>query len=334
METYPRAVDALQKTVTLDGNYKAAYHSLALAYLGQQELRKARDAARAALKLDANYQPAISLLEAIDPSFTPPETQAATPSEPEQPSRMPSNATDVKKQYERGEAFLNNGQYNEAAAAFKRVIKADPNFADAHYSLGVAYLEMGALDDAKTAAEEASRLKGDRQLIHELLTAIRHIETNQRRERFWKKSLSYTTVLGIIGILAFFLWPKPAPPDPILSIIASLEEPSGNGFLDAGETGRIRLTISNKGGPARNVELRFEPPSIAGLTFRKPTMIPELRQNSIETIRIPITADRRVRGRDQAMEIQLFGENRTLLTTNDFSFTIIPATPEPERPRR
>ena len=334
METYPRAVDALQKTVTLDRNYKVAYHSLALAYLGQQELGKARDAARDTLKLDANYQPAISLLEAIDPSFTPPETQAATPSEPEQPSRMPSNATDVKKQYERGEAFLNNGQYNEAAAAFKRVIKADPNFADAHYSLGVAYLEMGALDDAKTAAEEASRLKGDRQLIHELLTAIRHIETNQRRERFWKKSLSYTTVLGIIGILAFFLWPKPAPPDPILSIIASLEEPSGNGFLDAGETGRIRLTISNKGGPARNVELRFEPPSIAGLTFRKPTMIPELRQNSIETIRIPITADRRVRGRDQAMEIQLFGENRTLLTTNDFSFTIIPVTPEPERPRR
>lgn len=433
METYPRAVDALQKAVTLDRNYKAAYHSLALAYLGQQELGKARDTARDALKLDANYQPALSLLEAIDPSFTPPEIQAATPSEPEQPvkpqptlklrqethhelgtayrdskmyteaitefqkaidldsdfvaahtslgeiylemgqldkaenaanaalridansqparqllddirqarpiqstqpSRMPSNATDVKKQYERGEAFLNNGQYNEAAAAFKRVIKADPNFADAHYSLGVAYLEMGALNDAKTAAEEASKLKVDRQLIHELLTAIRHVETNQRRERFWKKSLSYTAVLGIIGILAFFLWPKPAPPDPILSIIVSLEEPSGNGFLDAGETGRIRLTISNKGGPARNVELRFEPPSIAGLTFRKPTMIPELRQNSIETIRIPITADKKVQGRDQALEIQLFGENRTLLTTNEFCFTIIPVTPEPERPRR
>ena len=431
METYSRAVDALRKTITLDRSYKAAHHALALAYLGQQELGKAREAARDALKLDANYQPARSLLEAIDPSFTPSETQAAMPSEPEQPAKQQpaakprqqthyelgiayrdakmhteaiaefrkaidmdpnfaaahvglgevyletgrlddaetaanaalridatsqparqllndikqvrstqspqptgtsSNVVDVKKHYERGEAFLNNGQYNEASAAFKRAIKADPDFADAHYSLGVAYLEMGALDDAKTAAEEASKLKADRQLVHELLTAIRQVETSQRRQKFWKKGLFYATVLGIIAVVAFFLWPKPVPPPvPNLSIAAALEEPSGNGFLDAGEKVRLRLTISNKGGTARNVELRFEPPSIAGLRFRKPTLIPELKKNSIETIRIPITADKKVQGRDQSLQIQLFGEDRTLLTTQNFSFKIIPKTRGPVR---
>ena len=434
METYPRAVDALQKTIALDSTYKAAHHSLALAYLGQQELGKARDAARDALKLDPNYQPGRSLLEAIDPSFTPSETQTTTPSEPEQPanrqivvkprqethyelgiaykdSKMhteaiaefqkainldqdfiaayislgevylemkqlddaenaantalkieansqsarqllgdirqarlpqptqptdtPSNVTDVKKHYERGEAFLNNKQYNEAAAAFKRVIKADPDFADAHYGLGVAYLEMGALEDAKTAAEEASKLKVDRQLVHELFTAIKHVEISQRREKFWKKGLSYTAVLGVIAVVAFFLWPKPEPsPDPDLSIAPYLEEPSGNGFLDAGETGRLRLTISNRGGTAHNVELRFEPPSIAGLRFRKPTIIPELSENSMETIRIHITADKKVQGRDQALEIQLFGEDRTLLATKNFSFKIIPPIPDPVPPPR
>ena len=434
METYSRAVDALRKTITLDRSYKAAHHALALAYLGQQDLGKARDAARDALKLDVNYQPARALLEAIDPSFTPSETQPATPPEPEQPAKqqpttkprqethyelgtayrdskmsteaiaefrkaidmdpdfaaayislgevyletgrlddaetaanaalridanseparqllddikqvrstqslqptgISANASDVKKHYERGEAFLNNGQYNEASAAFKRAIKADPDFADAHYSLGVAYLEVGALDDAKTAAEEALRLKADRQLVHELLTAIKVVETTQHRQKFWKKGLFYATVLGIIAVVAFFLWPKPVPPPvPNLSIAAALEEPSGNGFLDAGEKVRLRLTISNKGGTARNVKLRFEPPSIAGLRFRKPTLIPELKKNSIETIRIPITADKKVRGRDQVLEIQLFGENRTLLATKNFSFTIIPETPDPERPRR
>ena len=435
METYSRAVDALQKTITLDRSYKAAHHTLALAYLGQQELGKAREAARDALKLDVNYQPARSLLEAIDPSFTPPETQSATPPEREQPiqqqsvakprqethyelgiayrdSKMhteaiaefrkaidmdpdfavaymglgevyletgrlddaetaanaalridatsqparqllndikqvrstqspqptgtSSNVVDVKKHYERGEAFLNNGQYNEASAAFKRAIKADPNFADAHYSLGVAYLEMGALDDAKTTAEEASKLKADPQLVHELLTAIKVVERSLRKRKLWKKGLSYAAILGIIAVVAFLVFKRkpPVPPPPIPSIAASLEEPSGNGFLDAGEKVRLRLTISNKGGTARNVELRFEPPSIAGLRFSKPTIIPELSQNSIETIRIPITADKKIQGRDQALEIQLFGEDRKLLATKRFSFTIIPATPDPERPGR
>ena len=436
METYSRAVDALQKTITLDRSYKAAHHTLALAYLGQQELGKAREAARDALKLDVNYQPARSLLEAIDPSFTPSETQPATPPEPEQPAKQQptpkprqethyelgiayrnakmhteaiaefrkaidmdpdfaaaymglgevyletgrlddaentanaalridansqsarqllddikqvrstqspqptgasSNVVDVKKHYERGEAFLNNGQYNEASAAFKRAIKADPNFADAHYSLGVAYLEMGALDDAKTTAEEASKLKADPQLVHELLTTIKVVERSLRKRKLWKKGLSYAAILGIIAVVAFFVFkPKPPVPPPIpdLSIAASLEEPSGNGFLDAGEKVRLRLTISNKGGTARNVELRFEPPSIAGLRFSKPTIIPELSQNSIETIRIPITADKKIQGRDQALEIQLFGEDRKLLATKRFSFTIIPATPDPERPGR
>ncbi len=436
METYRRAVDALQKTTTLDRNYKAAYHALALAYLGQQELGKARDAARDALELDPNYQPARSLLEAIDPSFTPSETQSATPSEPAQPVKQQpavkprqethyelgiaykdskmyteaitefqkvidldpdftaahaslgevylemgrlddaenaanaalkidansqparqllddirrvrstqspqpigtsSNVADVTKHHERGEAFLNNKQYNEATAAFKRAIKADPDFADAHYGLGVAYLEMGALDDAKTAAEEASRLKADRQLVHELLIAIKVVERSLRRRRLWKKRLSYAVVLGVIAVVAFLVFnhkPPVPPPDPDLSIAVSLEEPSGNGFLDAGEKVCLRLTISNKGGTARNVELRFEPPSIAGLRFRKPTLIPELKKNSIETIRIPITANKKVQGRNQALEIQLFGENRTLLATKNFSFKIIPATPDPIPPRR
>lgn len=367
METYPRAVEAFQQTIALDATNKTAHHSLALAYLGNQELGKARDAARDALKLDPNYQPAISLLEAIDPSFTRPKTQHVVPSDDTvnnaldevintdtnsqptdqisdntnqtQPSEStkttdtPSNTSDGQKHYERGEAFLNNGQYNEAAAAFKRAIKADPNFADAHYSLGIAYLEMDAYDDAKIEAEKASKLKVDRHLIHELLSTISHLETSERRRKFWKKRLTYAAVLGVIAVIAFLVFrPKPEfslVPD--ISIAAHLEEPSGNGFLDAGETAHLRLIIRNMGGPAHNVELRFEPPSIAGLRFRKPTLIPELKKDIVETIRIPITADKKVKGRDQALEIQLFGENRTLLVAQNFSFKIIPETPSPIR---
>ena len=437
METYSRAVDALQKTITLDRSYKAAHHTLALAYLGQQELGKAREAARDALKLDANYQPARSLLEAIDPNFTSSETQPVMPSEPEQsvkqqpivkprqethyelgiayrdakmhteaiaefrkaidldpdfiaahvglgevyletgrlddaetaanaalridansqparqllddirqvrstqspqPTGTSSNVVDVKKHYERGEAFLNNGQYNEAAAAFKRAIKADPDFADAHYSLGVAYLEMGALDDAKTAAEEASRLKADRQLVHELLTAIKVVETSQHRRKLWKKGVFYTAILGItaLGIFAVFKlgplnmeipWNPEIPP--LLSIEAALEEPSGNGFLDAGEIAHLNLTISNNGGIARNLRLRVEPGYITGLRYKQPAQISQLSKNSAALIAIRVTADKKVQGRTQSLEIQLFKKDGRLVGTKNFTFTILPAPQKP-----
>ena len=322
---HTEAIVEFQKAIDVDPDFVAAHISLGKAYLEMEQLDKAANTVNTALRIDANSQPARQLLDDIR-QVRPPERAQST----DVPSQMP----DARKHYERGEAFLNNKQYNEATATFKRSIKADPNFADAHYGLSIAYLEMGALDDAKTAAEEASRLKANRQLVHELLTAIKHAETSLSKRKIWEKRLSYAAILGVVIVAIVLFWPRPQPVLPNLSIAVALEEPSRNGFLDAGETGRIRATISNKGGTARNVELRLEPSSIAGLTFRKPTMIPELSENSIETVRITITAARKIKGRDQSLQIQLFGEDRTLLAAQDFSFKIIPIIPDPELPRR
>ncbi len=466
-ESYRHAIDALQKTIELDPTHKAAHHALAVAYLGQQKLRKARNAANEALKLDPNYRPSLSLLEAIDPSFTPPETHTPTPPEPNKsptsqpgiksrpqthcelgivyrnakmhkeavaefqkaidldpnfvaahtnlggiylemerlddaeqaakaalridalshparqlldaikearppaPERTEStdmvlHTSDAKKHYDRGEAFLKNKQYNEAASAFTKAIKADPNFADAHCGLGIAYLELGVLDDATKAVEEASRLKANRQLVHELLTTIKRTEARLRRRKTWKKVMAYTAILGVLavaGVVGYYkVWPwvdeqlnpnsqasqvnqqttkksQETTPDPI-EVGVYLEEPSlssRNGSLDAGERARLLLTITNKGSAVYNVELRvepLEPPSTAGLTFSNTRRIPELK-DSIQTIRIPITAAKNIKGRNQSLQIQLFGENKTTpLAYKNFSFKIIPSTPKPERPSR
>ena len=171
----------------MDPDFVAAHTSLGEGYLEVGQLDAAENAAKAALRIDANSQPAHQLLDDIRTSPPCPNASANQ----QMQTSTPSDAPDAKKYYERGEAFLNNKQYNEASAAFKRAIKADPNFADAHYGLSIAYLEMGAFDDAKTAAEEASRLKANRQLVHELLTAIKHAETSLHRRKIWKKRLSY-----------------------------------------------------------------------------------------------------------------------------------------------
>ena len=446
METYSRAVDALQKTITLDRSYKAAHHALALAYLGQQDLGKAREAARDALKLDVNYQPARSLLEAIDPSFTPSETQSATPPEPEQPAKQqptpkprqethyelgiayrnakmhteaiaefrkaidldpdfaaaymglgevyletgrlddaentanaalridansqparqllddirqtrpptprqteptksasppPADTPDAQQDLERGLVFLNSRQYNQAAAAFKRVIKVDANSIEAHYGLGQAYLEIGAFDDAKAATDEVLRRNPNHQQAREFLQIIRFARNIERNQKIRKKVLSYAAIFGIIAVCVFVAIrldlipsPIPSPTPPNLSINASLEEPSGNGFLDAGEEGWVKLTITNEGGTARNIEVRFEPASIAGLRFKKPKPLSKVSENGQEAIRISITADKNVKGRNQKLQIQVFGKSgwfgkKEPLATKEFSFKIIPTLQKP-----
>ena len=174
---------------------------------------------------------------------------------------------------------------------------------------------------------------------------IKFARNIERNRRIRKKVLSYVAILGIIVVAAFVAirlnlisW-STSSVSPNASIAAALEEPSGNDFLDAGETGRIKLTITNKGSTVRDVEIRFEPVSIAGLRLKKPAPIPKLSANSKETIRISITANKNVKGRTQKLQIQLFGKTelfgkKEAITTQDFSFKIIPTTPDPVRPGR
>ena len=447
MEVYPRAVPSLEKTVALDPNHKAAYHALALAYLGQQELGKARDAAREALKIDANYQPVHSLLEAIDPSYKPPEIADTPPSEMEQPrdpqpdtksrqqmhyelgaayldSKMhaeaiaefqkaididpdfvaahislgtvylevgqlddaenaakaalrgdadsqparqllenikharpirpepaptkqtptPTDPPDTKQNLERGLVFLNSRQYDQAAAAFKRVIKADASSVEAHYGLGQAYLEIGAFDDAKAAADTVLMLNPNHQKARELIQVIQFASNIEKNRKIWKKVLPYAAILAVI-IVGIFVEMKyeviPWPNENLnLSITEiTLKDPSRNGFLDAGETANLTLSIQNNGGTARDIEVRVQPASIPGVGFKNSFLLQKFKKRTSETIRFSMTADKNVKGRKQPLQIQLFGRSgwfgkKEPLAIKDFSIKIIPDTPDPIPPRR
>lgn len=339
-QMHAEAIAEFQKATDIDSGFLPAYVSLGAIYLEMGQLDDAEGAATAALKIDADSEPARQLLENIEQARpVPPEP------EPTESTPPPTDPPDAKQDLERGFVFLNNRQYDQAAAAFKRVIKTDANSIEAHYGLGQAYLEIGAFDDATVAADAVLRLNPNHNQARELLQVIKFARNIERNRRIRKKVLSYAVILGIIVVATFVAirlnlipWPTSSVP-PNASIAAALEEPSGNGFLDAGETGRIRLTITNSGGTARNIQVRFEPSSIAGLRLKKPAPIPKLSKDSQETIRISITADKNVKGRTQKLQIQLFGKTelfgkKEAITTQDFSFKIIPTTPDPVRPGR
>ena len=447
METSPRAVSSLEKTIALDPNHTAAHHALALSYLGQQELGKARDAARDTLKIDANYQPASALLEAIDPSFKPPETQDTTQPDPRQSidaqpdaksrqqmhyelgaayldSKMPAEAiaefqkaididpdfvaaymslgtiylemgqlddaenaakealrintdseparqllddieqtrpvrpepeptkqtptptapSDTKQDLERGVVFLSSRQYDQAAAAFKRVIKADASSIEAHFGLGQAYLEIGAFNDAKAAADTVLMLNPNHQKARELIQVIKFASNIEKNKKIRKKILPYAAILAVIVVGIFvemkyeiIPWPNPNLNLSITEI--TLKDPSRNGFLDAGETANLTLSIENNGGTARDIEVRVQPASIPGVVFKNSVLLQKLKKKTGETIRISMTADKNVKGREQPLQIQLFGKNgwfgkKEPLAVKDSSVKIIPDTPDPVLPRR
>ena len=338
---HTEAIAEFKKAIDLDPDFTVAHISLGTVYLEMGQLDDAENAAKAALRIDADSQSARQLLDDIEqarPVRPEPEPTKQTPT--------PTDPSDTKQDLERGLVFLNNKQYDQAAAAFKRVIKADASSVEAHYGLGQAYLEIGAFDDAKTAADTVLRLNPNHQKARELLQVIKFARNIDRNQKTRKKVLSYAAILGILAVCVFAAVRSDiiscnGPLPPKLSIAASLEEPSGNGFLDAGEAARIKLIIRNNGGTARNIQVRYdplEPRSIAGLRIKKPEPIPKLNNKGEKTVRIPITADKNVKGRNQKLQIQIhgkagfFGKMEPLAIT-EVSFKIIPALQKPA-PRR
>ena len=373
LENFARAVDVLQKTVALDRTHQAALHALALSYFGLHELENARNAAQDALEIDPNYQPAKSLLKAIDPSFTDipnsdsSETQD-TPSEQEtdiiepqpasetqQEDKRDTEATveqsespvqdesEIQKDLDRGLIFLSNRQYNNAAAAYERVIEADPNCIDAHYGLGQTYLEVGAFDDAKSAAEEALKLEPRHKPSLELLETIVYFLNLEKNRKKRKKAIIYVAILLIIGIGMFTLYQygfifnsdkketliinkptaPPKPTTPVLSVYSSLDEPSGNGLIDAGELATLKLTITNTGGYANDIIVRITPKSINGLNLKDLTKSLDIRKEKRVSV-LEIKADNTVKGFEKTLQIQLLDKNQKHLVTKNFKIKTVP----------
>ena len=196
-----------------------------------------------------------------------------------------------------GIAYYYTQDYEAARDAFKEGISIDPQLKHLYYNLGSAYFKLKEFDDAKGAAEKVLKMDPNYESAHELLNAI----------------------------------PKALIP-PRLSIEKiSLIEPSGEGFLDAGEKAHIKFTVKNSGGTASDIRAHLKSDSMVGLNYN-PQTISTLYQNKSKTIRIPIVAYRTVKGkRNRKVEIRLREKNGKLLVSRTFYFTTRPSLLKPIR---
>lgn len=311
------AIAEFQRAIDLDIDFAEAHLRLAEIYLELGELDQAETAANTALKIDPNLQEAHQLLEVIKKARPAPEPEPKQDPPTPEPKKQTKTEREspVEQDFRRGLAFLGNGQYNEAAAAFKRVIKVEPSRIDAHFGLVQAYLELGAFESAKAARLTALDIDNTHQELRDFLSLIQKAEKVEKRKKLWKKIRAYiaaAVILAILGVAIFKIWietPEARPIDVKIAVV--LEEPtfSKNGVLDAGERARLVLTITNSGDALQNVQIRFLPESIPDVAFDQPSPI---SIDGLKTVSIPIRASQKVNSRVESLEIQLH-ENGELL---------------------
>ena len=185
LENYPRALDNLQKTISLDPRNKEAHHSLALTYLGLGKLDNARNAAKEALSIDPNYQPAKTLLEAIDPTYkadsndSTVDTQDTTTKETDATKdSTPTAQPRHEAHYTTGMAYLDAGKIDESISEFQKALDLKPDYANAHLGLAKAYIQNGQLDDAESSIQEVLRIDPNSQEAKQLLSEIKGERSN------------------------------------------------------------------------------------------------------------------------------------------------------------
>ena len=81
----------------------------------------------------------------------------------EKPSGMQrgddTSAIDIKKINEKGVEYGKKGMYDEAIIEFQKVAAMEPNMANIHYNLGLAYKKKGMVAEAEKEFTEYERLK-------------------------------------------------------------------------------------------------------------------------------------------------------------------------------
>ena len=81
------------------------------------------------------------------------------------------NPDDAEAHYNLGIAYGESSKWKEEIEAYKQAIKIDPDYADAHYNLGIAYALL--INDRGSALEQYKILKSlDSEKANELFNMI------------------------------------------------------------------------------------------------------------------------------------------------------------------
>ncbi len=111
---------------------------------------------------------------------------------------MPDPRQTAEDHYYRALDFYAEGRHDDAVAAYKEAIAADPSFTEAMHGLARAYQDMDRLDDAIAIAHRIAEIDPDDVLAHTSLSILyqkkgmipeAEAEGNKARVLGWKQQL-------------------------------------------------------------------------------------------------------------------------------------------------
>lgn len=100
--------------------------------------------------------------------------------------------SESKRLYREGVKYALAGLYAQAVQIFQRVVKLDPQFADAHFALGHAYSDMGRWQNAIDSFERAVKLNPNDLEAQDRLNEARDMLARETGKKPEKKEISKT----------------------------------------------------------------------------------------------------------------------------------------------
>lgn len=151
LDQYQKALDHYNEAISIDSSFALAYYGKGLALKKLRKYEEATEAYRAAVRHNKMFSKAYIALGKIYSDRNMVDNAIKTYQQ-----AVENDPSSEKAYYELGAIYLNKKKdYNKAAQNFTKATQIDPEYDLAFYSLGVSLTELGRLDEAILALENA-----------------------------------------------------------------------------------------------------------------------------------------------------------------------------------
>ncbi|MCH7754091.1 tetratricopeptide repeat protein [candidate division KSB1 bacterium] len=148
---FPEALNHYNKAISLDASFAQAHYGKGLTLKKQRKYKEALAALQAAIDNDAAYSRAYLSLGKTYNQLSQPDQAIAVYNK-----AIQYDPKSPKMHYMLGEVYQTKKKdYKKASENFRKATQLDPAYDKAFYSLGVSLIELGKLDQAVMALENA-----------------------------------------------------------------------------------------------------------------------------------------------------------------------------------